>query len=139
MGMTYWLLKTEPEEYSWERLESEKTAAWTGVRNFEARNNLREMKVGDCVFIYHSGEDRIIMGIAKVTKDAYPDPTATKGDWVAVDIEAVKPLVRPVSLEEVRNTYTLNTMPLVSQTRLSVQPVTDAQAVLLLKIGKTSI
>lgn len=137
--MTYWLLKTEPEEYSWERLETEKRAQWTGVRNFEARNNLREMKVGDHVFIYHSGQERILMGIARVVSEAYPDPTATKGDWVAIDLEPVKPLARPVSLEEVRNTYTLNTMPLATQSRLSVQPVTDAQAVLLLKIAKTDV
>ncbi len=137
--MAYWLLKTEPEEFSWERLESEKRAPWTGVRNFEARNNLREMKPGDLAFIYHSGQDRIIMGVAKVVSDPYADSTAIKGDWVAVDVEYLKPLVRPVSLEEIRNTYGLNTMPLVSHARLSVQPVSDVQAAMILKIAKTEV
>ena len=137
--MSFWLLKTEPEEYSWEKLEAEKKASWTGVRNFEARNNLRAMQPGDVAFIYHSGQERIIMGLAKITKAAYPDPTATKGDWVSVDLEYVKPLIRQVSLEEVRNTYTLNTMPLIAQPRLSVSPVTEQQATMLLKIAKTEL
>ncbi|MEK7116285.1 MAG: EVE domain-containing protein [Patescibacteria group bacterium] len=137
--MSYWLLKTEPEEFSWERLESEKKAQWTGVRNFEARNNIRKMTLGDFAFIFHTGQDRILMGIAKITSEPYIDPTAEKGDWAAIDLEAVKPLTRPVSLEEIRNTYTLNTMPLISRERLSVSPVTDAQAALLLKIAKTEI
>ena len=137
--MHFWLLKTEPEEYSWEKLEGEKKAIWTGVRNFEARNNLRAMEVDDLAFIYHSGQERIIMGLARITKAAYPDPTATKGDWVAVELEYVKPLVRQLSLEEVRNTYTLNTMPLIAQPRLSVQPVTEQQMTMMLKIAKTEL
>ena len=137
--MAYWLLKTEPETYSWEKLESDKKTQWTGVRNFEARNNLREMKPGDVVFIYHSGEDRLIMGLGRIASEPYKDPTAEKGDWVSVDVEAVKPLMRSISLEEVRNTYGLNTMPLIAKARLSVQPVTDDQAAMLLKIAKTTL
>lgn len=137
--MAYWLLKTEPEDFSWERLESEKKAQWTGVRNFEARTHIREMRPGDLAFIYHAGQDRIIMGLAKVVSDPYADPTATKGDWAAIDIEPVKPLARPVALEEVRNTYGLSTMPLVANARVSVHPVTDAQAAMILKIAKTEV
>ena len=94
---------------------------------------------GDLLFIYHSGEEKIVMGIARVASEPYADETADKGDWSAMDVEAIKPLTRPVSLEEIRNTYTLNTMPLVSQARLSVVPVTEPQKDLLLKIAKTSV
>jgi len=135
--MAYWLLKTEPEEYSWETLEREGKGAWTGVRNFAARNHLREMKPGDLALIYHTGDDKMIMGIATVLTEPYPDPTDEK--WVAVDVAPVKPLVRVVSLEEIRNTHGLSVMPLVSQPRLSVQPVTDAQMEMILKIAKTSL
>lgn len=139
VGMSTWLLKTEPEEYSWETLLQEKKTAWTGVRNFEARNNIRLMKPGDLVFIYHSGEERIIMGLAKVAGEPYDDPTSTKGDWAAIDVEAMKPLVMPVSLEEIRNTYGLNTMQLIAQPRLSVTFMTDEQAKTILKIAKTNV
>ncbi len=137
--MKTWLLKTEPEEFSWETLEKDGKTSWTGIRNFEARNNIRQMMPGDVVFIYHSGEEKIVMGVARVTSEAYPDETAEKGDWSAIDIEPVKALTRPISLEEIRNTYTLNTMPLISQTRLSVVPVTEPQKELLLKIAKTTL
>lgn len=137
--MAFWVIKTEPEEYSWERLEQDKATTWTGIRNYQARNNLREMKAGDIVFVYHSGEERNIVGVARVTTEAYPDPTAEKGDWSAVDLEAVKPLLRIVSLEEIRNTHGLSVMPLASQGRLSVQPVTEEQARMILKIAKTEV
>lgn len=135
--MAYWLLKTEPEEYSWETLEREGKASWTGVRNFAARNHLREMKPGDVVFIYHTGDEKMILGLATVESEPYADPTDDK--WVAIDVKAVKPLVRVVSLEEIRNTHGLSVMPLVTQARLSVQPVTDAQAAMILKIAKTEV
>lgn len=137
--MAYWLLKTDPEEYSWERLATEEKAQWTGVRNFEARKHLREMQIGDLLFIYHSGQERLLMGLAKTVSAAYADPTATKGDWVAIDLAPFKSLARPVSLEEIRNTYGLNTMPLVTRARVAVHPVTDAQAAMLLKIAKTDV
>lgn len=137
--MSTWLLKTEPEEYSWEQLEKDGMTSWTGIRNFEARNNMRQMQPGDLLFIYHSGEEKIVMGLATVTSTAYKDETADKGDWSAIDIQPLKALVRPVSLEEIRNTYTLNTSPLISQTRLSVVPVTEPQKEMLLKIAKTTL
>ncbi|MBI4138798.1 EVE domain-containing protein [Candidatus Uhrbacteria bacterium] len=137
--MAYWLLKTEPEVYSWERLEQDKKTMWEGVRNYQARNALKEMAEGDLVFIYHSGEEKMIMGVARVTKAAYPDPTSSEAKWLVVDIEAVKPLMRPVSLEEIKNTYLLNVMPLATQSRLSVQPVTEPQWNLILKIAKTEV
>jgi predicted RNA-binding protein with PUA-like domain len=137
--MNYWLLKTEPEVYSWERLEQDKTTRWEGVRNYQARNNLRLMQPGDLALIYHSGDEKMIMGIAKVTTAAYDDPTASEGNWSVVDVEAVKPLTRPLSLDEVKNTYLLNVMPLATQARLSVQPVTEQQWQLILKIAKTEL
>lgn len=138
-AMAYWVFKTEPEDFSWERLEQEKRTSWTGIRNFQARNNIRQMKPGDLAFIYHAGQERIIMGLAKIVSEPYDDPTAAKGDWAAIDIEAVKPLVRPMSLEEIRNSYGLNTMSLVAQPRLSVTSMTDAQAAMLLKFAKTDV
>lgn len=135
----YWLLKTEPEVYSWEKFEQDKKTRWEGVRNYQARNNLRLMEPGDLAFIYHSGDEKMVTGIARVTSAAYDDPTASEGNWSVVDVEAVKPLVRPVSLEEIKNTYLLNVMPLVTQARLSVQPVNETQWGLILKIAKTEI
>ena len=137
--MAYWILKTEPEAYSWEKLEKEGKASWTGVRNFQARNNLKLMKPGDVALIYHTGEEKMIVGIAKVVSEPYPDTSAVSGDWVAVDVQAVKPFQRAVSLEEIKHTHGLSVMPLVSHPRLSVQPVTDAQAQMILKIAKTEV
>jgi predicted RNA-binding protein with PUA-like domain len=137
--MNYWLLKTEPEVYSWERFVEDKKTRWEGVRNYQARNNLREMKTGDFAFLYHSGDEKMIMGIARVTSEPYDDPTASEGNWSVVDVEAIKPLSRPVSLEEIKNTYLLNVMPLATQSRLSVQPVSETQWNLILKIAKTEI
>lgn len=137
--MNYWLLKTEPEVYSWERFVEDKKTRWEGVRNYQARNNLREMKSGDLAFIYHSGEEKMIMGVGRICSDPYDDPTSSEGKWTVVDIEAVTPLVRPISLDEVKNTYLLNVMPLATQSRLSVQPVSEQQWNLLLKIAKTTV
>jgi predicted RNA-binding protein with PUA-like domain len=137
--MAFWLLKTEPEEYSWERFEQEGKTMWTGVRNFQARNNLRAMKAGDIALIYHSGQERNIVGVGTIHSEAVPDTTADKGDWVAIEVHALKPLTRVVSLEEIRNTHGLSVMPLATHPRLSVQPVTDAQAAMILKIAKTEV
>ncbi len=137
--MAYWLLKTEPEEYSWEQLEADKRTAWTGIRNFQARNNLREMKVGDLAFVYHSGDDKAIVGIAKIVREAYEDPTAETGDWAAVDVEAVMPVGRLLGLEEIRNTHNLAVMPVVTQARLSVHPVTESQWKDVLRYTKTTL
>lgn len=137
--MAYWLLKTEPGAYSWDQLQQDKKTSWTGVRNFQARNNLREMRPDDLAFIYHSGEDKEIVGIVRIVKEAYADPTAETGDWVAIEIEAVQPVTRPIGLEEIRNTHNLCVMPLVTHTRLSVHPVTDSQWNDVLKYTKTTL
>ena len=134
--MSYWLLKTEPSTYSWDDLCKEQKTLWTGIRNFQARNFLREMKAGDLVFIYHSGDERMIVGLARVTQTAQPEETEDNGDWVAVQIEAFKPFAREVTLDEMKNTHGLTEMIFIRQSRLSVAPVTDAQAVMILKIGK---
>ncbi len=135
--MAYWLLKTEPEAYSWEQLEKDGSTAWTGIRNFQARNNLRLMQKGDFVFVYHSGDEKEIRGIAEITKAAYPDPTAEEGEWVCVDLKAVKPLTRTMNLEEIKNTHNLAIMKFVTQSRLSVSPVTESQWNDILKYTKT--
>ena len=135
--MAYWLLKTEPTEYSWQQLAKDKNTAWTGVRNYQARNNLRDMSVGDFALVYHSGEDKEIVGIAKITKAAFPDPTADNDAWVSVQVEAIKPVTRTITLEEIRNTHNLCNMPLVTHTRLSVMPITESQWQDVLKYTKT--
>jgi len=118
-----WLVKQEPEDYSWDDLVRDKKTAWTGVRNFQARNNLRNMKTGDAVLFYHSGKDKSVVGIAEVAKAAYPDPTADDDSWIAVDIKPVKPLAKPVSLGDIRMNGKLRDLLLVRQSRLSVMPV----------------
>lgn len=137
--MAYWLLKTEPEAYSWEQLEKDGSTAWTGIRNFQARNNLRLMQEGDLVFVYHSGDEKEIRGIAKITKVAYPDPTAEEGEWVCVDLQAIKALTRTMGLEEIKNTHNLAIMKFVTQSRLSVSPVTESQWNDILKYTKTNL
>jgi predicted RNA-binding protein with PUA-like domain len=122
----YWLVKQEPEDYSWDDLVRDKKTAWTGVRNFQARNNLRQMKLGDAVFFYHSGKEKSVVGIAEVGKAAYPDPTADDQSWIAVDIKPVKLLARPVSLADIRANAKLRDLLLVRQSRLSVMPVAKA-------------
>ncbi len=125
--MNYWLVKSEPGTYSWADLVKEGRTAWTGVRNFAARLHLRAMKKGDLVFFYHSGEEKQIVGIAQVQKSAYADPTATEGDWSAVDLSPVRPLKAPVGLAAVKSDKLLKDMFLVRQTRLSVMPVASGQ------------
>jgi predicted RNA-binding protein with PUA-like domain len=125
--MNYWLVKQEPESYSWLDFVKDGKAAWTGVRNFAARLNLRAMKKGDQVFYYHSNTGKEIVGVARVTKEAYPDPTATEGDWSAVDLSPVKPLNKPVGLEVIKADKILKGMKLVKISRLSVSPVTKEE------------
>src|SRR5262245_24391003 len=125
--MNYWLVKQEPEDYAWTAFVKDGGTAWTGVRNFAARNNLRAMQKGDTVFYYHSGEDKQIVGLARVAKAAYPDPTATEGDWSCVDLVPLKALPKPVSLAVVKADATLKEMKLVRISRLSVQPVTKTE------------
>ena len=137
--MNYWLVKSEPETYSWTQFVKEGGTAWTGVRNFAARNHLRAMKPGDVVLFYHSGEAKSIVGLARVTRAAYPDPTADEGDWTAVDLKPVKPLAEPVALATIKADKDLREMELVRQSRLSVMPVSGGQLERLLALAKTKI
>jgi predicted RNA-binding protein with PUA-like domain len=116
----YWLVKSEPDSYSWDDLVAEGKTSWTGVRNFTARNNLRSMLVGDEVLFYHSVTDKAVVGIAKVVRAAYPDPTAKEGDWSTVDLAPVKPLRHPVTLDQIKARRRLKDISLVRQSRLSV-------------------
>ncbi|MGB9042157.1 MAG: EVE domain-containing protein [Pseudolabrys sp.] len=136
--MTYWLLKTEPDEYSWDDQvkRGSKGDAWTGVRNFTARRHLKEMKKGDKFFFYHTGDEKQIVGIGEIIREVFADPTANKGEpWVAVQTGADKPLPKPVTLAAVKAEPKLKEMALVKYGRLSVQPVTDAEWKLVCKIG----
>jgi predicted RNA-binding protein with PUA-like domain len=123
----YWLLKTEPGTYSWSDLARKKRDRWDGIRNHEARNNLAAMTVGDAALIYHSGDDKSVVGLAKVSKTAYPEPGAEDPRWLAVDVEAVRPLERPVTLAEIKKDPKLAGMALLKQSRLSVVPLTKAE------------
>ena len=123
----FWLVKSEPSAYSWENLVADGKTAWTGVRNYTARNNLRAMRKGDAVFFYHSVVGKEIVAIATVVGEAYPDPTAKEGDWSAVDIAPEKPLPKPVTLDGIKLNPKLKEMALLRLSRLSVQPVTSAQ------------
>jgi predicted RNA-binding protein with PUA-like domain len=123
----YWLVKSEPDAYSWSDLVKEKKTSWTGVRNFKARNNLRSMRVGDEVLFYHSVTDKAVVGIAKVVRVAYPDRTAKEGDWSTVDLAPVKQLRHPVSLEQIKAAPRLKNISLVRQSRLSVHALTSAE------------
>lgn len=125
--MAYWLIKSEPFKYSWDQLEKDKQTFWDGVRNYAARNNLRAMKKGDLAFFYHSNEGLEIVGIAKVVKEAYQDPTTDDAAWVVVDFAPHKKLKKPVSLAEIKAKKELANMALVKLGRLSVQPVTDKE------------
>ncbi len=127
MPKNYWLVKQEPETYSWVDFVKEGKAAWTGVRNFQARNNLRAMKKGDPVLFYHSGEGKEVVGIARVSKEAYPDPTATEGDWSGVDLVPVKVLKKPVTRDVITADKALKNILLIRNSRLSVMPLTEAQ------------
>lgn len=125
--MRYWMMKTEPGEFSFEDLVRDGSTVWDGVRNYQARNNMKAMKKGDQVLIYHSVTEKALAGIAKVSKEFYPDPTDNpKRDWVVVQIEPVKPLKRRVTLAEVKETPALAEIPLIKQSRLSVMPLDKA-------------
>lgn len=119
----FWLVKQEPSDYSWADFVADGSTSWTGVRNFAARNNLRRMSKGDEVLFYHSGEDKAVVGIAKVARTAYRDTTAKEGDWSAVDLVPVKALPQPVTLREIKAKPALKNIALVRQSRLSVMPL----------------
>ncbi|MGN6435139.1 MAG: EVE domain-containing protein [Agriterribacter sp.] len=133
--MSYWLVKSEPFKYSFDQLEKDKQTFWDGVRNYAARNHLKAMKKGDEVFFYHSNEGLEIVGIAKVAKEHYPDPTADDDTWVVVDLKPHKKLKKPVSLEQIKADKRLADMALVRLGRLSVQPVTEKEWKIVLELA----
>lgn len=135
MAKNYWLVKSEPDAYSWAAFVKDGRTAWTGVRNFQARNNLRAMKKGDLVAFYHSVTDKQIVGLAKVDREAYPDVTAKEGDWSCVDLVPEKVLKQPVSLAAIKADKTLSQMALLKQSRLSVTPLAEEQFRRLLELA----
>ncbi len=134
--MAYWLIKSEPFKYSWDQFVQDKKTFWDGVRNYRARNNLREMKKGDEVFFYHSNEGLEIVGIAKVAKEAYQDPTTEDTNWVVVDFKPVKKLKNPVSLATIKADERLKDMELVKLGRLSVAAVTAEEWKIILQLSE---
>jgi predicted RNA-binding protein with PUA-like domain len=133
--MAHWLVKSEPDAYSWQQLVKDKETSWDGVRNFAARLHLKNMKKGDEVFYYHSNEGTDIVGIAKVSKEFYQDPTTDDDKWVSVMLKPVKALKKPVSLAQIKANKKLQNMALVRIGRLSVQPVTDEEWNIILEMG----
>jgi predicted RNA-binding protein with PUA-like domain len=136
--MAYWLLKTEPEEFSWDDQVKcgKKGEIWSGVRNFTARTNLKAMKKGEKFFFYHTGDEKQVVGIGEIIKEFYPDPTAAQGEpWVAVQTASLEPLPKPVTLAAVKAEPKLKDMALTKYARLSVQPVTDSEWKLVCKMG----
>ena len=133
--MNHWLVKQEPSSYAWAQFVQDGRTAWTGVRNFQARNNLRAMKNGDNVFYYHSVEGKCVMGTARVVREAYPDPSAKDGDWSCVDLAPVKSCRTPVTLEQIKSEPGLRDIALLRQSRLSVMPLTAGEARILKRMG----
>ncbi len=133
--MNYWLVKQEPATYSFDDFRKEKKTDWTGVRNYQARNFLRDMKKGDEVLFYHSGDERAVVGFSTVSKPAFPDPTADDDGWIAVELKAGKSFARPVSLAEVKAEPKLSNILLVRNGRISVMPLTKAEFDLIVKMG----
>jgi len=133
--MNYWLVKSEPKKYSWEQFLKDGQTFWDGVRNFQARNNLKIMEENDLVLFYHSNEGKCVVGIAKVIKTAYPDPTTTDSQWVAVDIIPVKTLKKTVSLTQIKQEPLLSNISLIKQSRLSVMPIEFSHFELIVSLG----
>ena len=136
MARAYWLVKSEPFKYSWDDLVRDGSTYWDGVRNYQARNNLREMKVGDYALYYHSNEGKEVVGVAKVTRSAYRDPTTDDDRWVVVDVTPVKPLKTSVTLAEIKADPKLRKIPLVTHSRLSVMPLEKSDFERILELGK---
>ncbi|MBZ0274293.1 EVE domain-containing protein [bacterium] len=132
--MAYWIIKQEPSTYCWDDLVADKKTAWDGVRNYQARNNIRLMKKGDTALLYHSGDEKRIVGVTRVVSEPYPDPTTTD-DWSAVDVEPVFPLKEPVTLKTIKADKDLNEMALAKNSRLSVCPLSKAQYDKIVKMG----
>jgi predicted RNA-binding protein with PUA-like domain len=137
--VAYWLIKSEPSAYSYARLETDGRTAWTGVRNFEARNNLRAMKKGDRCLFYHSVDEKAVVGVARVLGAAYADPTAKGEDWACVDVAPDRKLDKPVTLAEIKARPVLSQMQLVKKSRLSVTPVTERDFELVVSLGSAKL
>ena len=135
--MAYWLMKSEPGNWSWDDQVEEGVAEWDGVRNYQAANNMKAMKTGDQVFFYHSVKEKQVVGICQVVKEYYPDPSDASGRFGMVDIKALRPFKQPVSLAEVKAEPALGELALVRHTRLSVMPVAPAEWKLICKMGQT--
>ena len=133
--MKYWLLKSEPDAWSWDNQVKEGASMWDGVRNYQARNNLKEMKKNDLCFFYHSVTERSIVGIVKVVKEYYPDPTDKTDRFVVVDVKAIKKLKRPVSLDQIKENSKLKDIALVKQSRLSVMPLKKTEWDIIIKMS----
>jgi predicted RNA-binding protein with PUA-like domain len=134
--MSYWLVKSEPGKYSWQQLLREGRTYWDGVRNYQARNNLRAMKKGDMVLFYHSNEGLEVAGVARVINEAYPDPTTDDPRWVAVDVEPVETLAAPVSLRDMKRDKRLQNLALIKQSQLSVMPLTEEEFEVIVAKGR---
>jgi predicted RNA-binding protein with PUA-like domain len=135
----HWLVKSEPSKYSFANLQRDGHTVWDGVRNYEARNNLRAMKLGDVVLFYHSGEDKAVVGVARVSREAYTDPTADDDTWSVVEIEPLVPLKQPVTLDEIRDAEALSHIAMLKKSRISVTPVTKDELDAILSLGKTKL
>ena len=133
--MQYWLIKSEPDAWSWDNQVKEGVSMWDGVRNYQARNNLKKMKKGDLCFFYHSVSERSIVGIVKVVKEYYPDPTDKTGKFVVVDVKPEKKLKKPISLDQIKKEKKLKDIALVKQSRLSVMPLKKSEWSLILKMS----
>ncbi len=133
--MTHWLIKSEPEKWSWAQQMKVKSTHWDGVRNYQAAANLKAMKKGDLAFFYHSNEGKEIVGVVEIIKAAYPDPTDESGKFVMVDVRAAESLKKPVTLADIKAHAKLKLMALVKQSRLSVSPVTDQEWMIIKKLG----
>ncbi|HWF96453.1 MAG TPA: EVE domain-containing protein [Xanthobacteraceae bacterium] len=135
--MTYWLLKTEPDTFSWgtQVERGPKGEPWSGVRNFTARRHMKEMKKGDRAFFYHTGDEKQVVGIVEVIRESYPDPTDTEGKFLAVDVKAIEPLPKRVTLADIKAEARLKEMALVKYSRLSVQPVTAVEWKIVCHMG----
>ncbi len=135
--MKFWLVKQEPSKYSWDQFLKDKKTYWDGVRNYQARNNLKEMGKGDLVFFYHSVVGKEVKGVAQVTREYYPDPTTQDDAWVVVDLKPVTTLKETVTLEQIKNHPKLENISLIKQSRLSVMPLTKTEFKTILSMGKT--
>lgn len=134
--MNYWLMKSEPNTFSWDDLVSRKVEPWDGVRNYQARNNLKAMKKGDLALFYHSVKEKSVVGIAEIVKEYYQDPTTENPNWVVVEVKPISKLPKPVTLEMIKNDTRLDQMVLVKNSRLSVQPVKQEEFDLIVSLGQ---